>query len=272
MDGAWALYEAWVKLQLGEVDTALVYGYGKSSPGPMPRGADPPARPVLRGAAVARRDQPGRPAGPRAASTPARSPRRDSPRSPSRSRRNAHGQPVRPARVGPRRRRAARRAVPRRRPLRKHDCPPITDGAAAVILAAGDVARELLRAAGVDPRHRPPHRAAWPSALRDLTDSRVDRASPAEKAGVADGAGRRRRAARAVHLQELILRDALGLGDDVDVNPSGGALAANPMMAAGLIRIGEAAQRIIDGDGRPGVAHATSRAVPATEPRLRPGG
>ena len=35
MDGAWALYEAWVKLQLGEVDTALVYAYGKSSPGPL---------------------------------------------------------------------------------------------------------------------------------------------------------------------------------------------------------------------------------------------
>ena len=35
MDGAWALYEAWVKLQLGEVDTALVYAYGKSSPGPV---------------------------------------------------------------------------------------------------------------------------------------------------------------------------------------------------------------------------------------------
>ncbi len=25
MDGAWALYEAWVKLQHGDVDTALVY-------------------------------------------------------------------------------------------------------------------------------------------------------------------------------------------------------------------------------------------------------
>src|SRR4029078_46818 len=33
MDGAWALYEAWVKLQLGEIDTALIYCYGKSSPG-----------------------------------------------------------------------------------------------------------------------------------------------------------------------------------------------------------------------------------------------
>ena len=33
MDGAWALYEAWVKIQTGAADTALVYGYGKSSPG-----------------------------------------------------------------------------------------------------------------------------------------------------------------------------------------------------------------------------------------------
>src|SRR5271165_2942188 len=31
MDGAWALYEAWVKILTGEVDTALVYGFGKSS-------------------------------------------------------------------------------------------------------------------------------------------------------------------------------------------------------------------------------------------------
>src|SRR5690606_17490801 len=31
MDGAFALYEAWVKLQLGEVDCALVYAYGKRS-------------------------------------------------------------------------------------------------------------------------------------------------------------------------------------------------------------------------------------------------
>src|SRR5690606_3409670 len=33
MDGAWAIYEAGVKLTFGEFDTALVYSYGKSSPG-----------------------------------------------------------------------------------------------------------------------------------------------------------------------------------------------------------------------------------------------
>src|SRR6202142_17803 len=33
MDGAWALYEAWVLLQEGEIDAALVYCFGRSSPG-----------------------------------------------------------------------------------------------------------------------------------------------------------------------------------------------------------------------------------------------
>src|SRR6187402_926523 len=37
MDLAWALYEAWVKIQTGEVDTALVYGFGKSSAGVLRR-------------------------------------------------------------------------------------------------------------------------------------------------------------------------------------------------------------------------------------------
>ena len=37
MDGAWALYEAWLKIQTGHADTALVYGYSKASPGDLPR-------------------------------------------------------------------------------------------------------------------------------------------------------------------------------------------------------------------------------------------
>ena len=37
MDAAWALYEAWLKIQTGEVDTALVYGFGKSSAGVLRR-------------------------------------------------------------------------------------------------------------------------------------------------------------------------------------------------------------------------------------------
>jgi hypothetical protein len=37
MDAAWALYEAWLKIQTGEVDTAIVYGFGKSSAGVLRR-------------------------------------------------------------------------------------------------------------------------------------------------------------------------------------------------------------------------------------------
>lgn len=37
MDAAWALYEAYIKLLTGQVDTALVYGFGKSSAGTLRR-------------------------------------------------------------------------------------------------------------------------------------------------------------------------------------------------------------------------------------------
>ena len=33
MDGAWALYEAWVRLQHGDIDTALVYAFGRATQG-----------------------------------------------------------------------------------------------------------------------------------------------------------------------------------------------------------------------------------------------
>ena len=61
--------------------------------------------------------------------------------------------------------------------------------------------------------------------------------------------------------QELILREALGLDADANVNPSGGALAANPVMATGLVRIAEVAQRIVEGSAGRGLAHATGGQV-----------
>ena len=62
-------------------------------------------------------------------------------------------------------------------------------------------------------------------------------------------------------VQSLIVEDALGLDTDATtINPSGGALAANPVMVAGLLRFGEAAQRILDGDAGRAVVHATSGA------------
>jgi acetyl-CoA acetyltransferase len=141
-------------------------------------------------------------------------------------------------------------------PLRRHDCPPITDGACAVILAADQRARELhdrpawIR--GIDHRIEP-----MALGLRDLTTSASTRLA-GDRAGVASGDVDVAELHAPFSPQELILRDALGLSDHGNVNPSGGALAANPVMVAGLTRIGEVAQRIMDGDAGRGVAHATS--------------
>jgi acetyl-CoA acetyltransferase len=61
--------------------------------------------------------------------------------------------------------------------------------------------------------------------------------------------------------QELILLSALGIDPDagrVNINPSGGALCANALMVAGLVRIGEAANRVMDGSAHSALGHATS--------------
>src|SRR5687767_10570754 len=66
MDGAWAMYEAWVRLQHGDIDSALVFGSGKSSPGTpahifplqldpyslMPLGVDPVSLAALQARAL----------------------------------------------------------------------------------------------------------------------------------------------------------------------------------------------------------------------------
>jgi acetyl-CoA acetyltransferase len=143
-----------------------------------------------------------------------------------------------------------------RSPLRRHDLPPITDGACAVVLATGDKARQL--------RDRPAwirglaHRSElhYPG-LRDLTSSPSSRAAAAA-AGVGDGPVQVAELHCAFSHEEPLLREALGLGDETSVNPSGGPLAANPVMATGLIRIAEAAAQIAEQGKSRTVAHATS--------------
>ena len=268
MDGAWALYEAWVKIQTGEADTALVYGFGKSSLGDLrdvlTRQLDPYFLAPLWPDA-----SPRRPAGAGLLDAGARRARRW-----PRSRRAAAAQAADnpyaqlqgsddPAELLEEPEIAS--------PLRRHDCPPISDGAAAVVLAAGDVAREIADdpawIRGIDHRIEP-----TASGVRDLTVAAVGPPRRRE-GGRRRRAGRRGRAARAVHppgAASCGRRSASAT--DVSVNPSGGALAANPMMVAGLIRIGEAAGRIRRGEAGRAVAHATSGPVPAAEPRLRAGG
>ncbi|MGQ0832480.1 MAG: thiolase domain-containing protein [Microthrixaceae bacterium] len=254
MDGAWALYEAWVKLQLGEIDTALVYSYSKSAPGPLhevlSRQLDPyhvaPLWPDVISLAALQA---------RAMLDAGVATEADFAEVASRSRRAALANPN--AQL------AWDRTVadhleeePLVDPLRKSDCPPITDGAAAVVLAAGDRARTLRERPawirGIDHRIEP-----MALGLRDLTQS-VSTRQAGERAGVGDRPVDVAELHAPFSHQELILRAALGLEDHGNVNPSGGALAANAMLVAGLTRIGEVAQRIMDGTVDRGVAHATS--------------
>jgi len=254
MDGAWALYEAWVKLRTGQADTALVYSYGKSSPGSvrdvLTRQLDPYTLAPLWPDAVALA----------ALQTQALidaglTDERALAATAVRSRRAAVSNPHAQLRGSADVEELLRQPY-EVQPLRRHDCPPISDGAAAVILAVGDTARALhARPAwirGIDHRieaHQP--------GVRDLTASPSTRIA-AEHAGLLDAPVDTAELHAPFTGQELILRRALGLGAGVDVNPSGGALAANPVMAAGLVRIGEAAARIHRGESRRALAHATS--------------
>ena len=93
--------------------------------------------------------------------------------------------------------------------------------------------------------------------LRDLTVSDSARLA-ADKAGVANGKVDIAELYAPFSHQELILKEAIGLGDETVMNPSGGTLAGHVFMSCGLDRIGEVASRIINGEADRGVAHASS--------------
>jgi acetyl-CoA acetyltransferase len=256
MDAAWALYEAYIKVLTGEVDTALAYGFGKSSAGMLRRilalqtdpytvaplwpdsvstaglqarlgldsgkwTAEQMAQVALDSFAVAQRTDSEKPA------------------------QSIDELLARPFFADP---------------LRRHDIAPITDGASVIVLAAGDKAREL--------RENPAwitgfeHRIETPIlGARDLTTSTSTAASAKAATGGDVGSIDIAELHAPFSHQQLILKEAIGLTDRTKVNPSGGALAANPMFSAGLERIGFAAQHIFDGSAQRVLAHATSGPV-----------
>ena len=253
MDGAWALYEAYLKIRSGHADTALVYGYGKSSPGDLPRVLSRMCEPYY--------TAPLWPTSVELAALQARAcieagvtSEAEMAKVAARDRRSARDNPN------------AQLAWDRSaadvlagdyvaNPLRRDDCAPITDGGAAIVLASPERAAELCERpawiTGLD------HRIdAHSLSVRDLTRAPSARLA-AEGAGVGDGPIDVAELHTCFTHHEAILRNEMGLADDVVVNPSGGPLAANPMMAAGMIRIGEVANRIFDGTANRGVAHAT---------------
>ena len=93
--------------------------------------------------------------------------------------------------------------------------------------------------------------------MRDLTTSPSTRKA-AEVAGLGDGPIEVAELSAQFSHQEGILTRALGLDGGTEINPSGGALAANPIMATGLVRIAEAAKQIRENGRHRVLAHATS--------------
>jgi acetyl-CoA acetyltransferase len=253
MDAAWALYEAYIKLLTGEVETALVYGFGKSSAGPLRRvlalQTDPYTVAPLWPDSVSMAGLQARfglDAGKWTAEQMAQvalesmaaAGRTDSEK-PAKSIDELLSRPYFAD------------------PLRRHDIAPITDGASAIVLAAGDKAREL--------RENPAwitgfeHRIETPAlGARDLTTS------PSTAASAQGATGGDAASIEVAELyapfshQQLILKEAIGLSDSAKINPSGGALSANPMFSTGLERIGFAARHIFDGSAGRVLAHATS--------------
>jgi acetyl-CoA acetyltransferase len=251
MDGAWALYEAWVKIVCGDADIALVYGFGKSSGAELSRVLALQLDPYLAA-----------PLWPDAVSVAALQARcgieagrwteKDMAQVAARSLASAAANSrAQVCDAG-----AAIEDLLSRPyvadPLRAHDCAPVGDGAAVVILASADRARDLcerpawIRWIG----HRIESASLGARDLATLATLGPDGGGPVDVAELH---------APFTH-QELILRQALapcGITGETEINPSGGALTANPMFAAGLARIGYAARAIIDGRARGTLGHAT---------------
>jgi acetyl-CoA acetyltransferase len=252
MDAAWALYEAWVKILTGEAEIALAYGFGKSSGAQLRRVLALQLDPYL----VA-------PLWPDSVSIAALQARlgleaglwteKDMAAVAARSRAAAMSNPQAQVSGDV----AVEDLLGRpyvAEPLRAHDCAPVGDGAAVVIIASASRARELCE------------RPAWITGFAHRIDSgslgardllAVPSAAAAARAAGADGVEVAELHAPFTH-QEILLREALRLGDGVDVNPSGGALCGNPMFAAGLARIGMAAQAVMSGRAGRALGHATS--------------
>jgi len=177
-------------------------------------------------------------------------------------------------------------------PLKRYDCCPRSSGAAAVVIASERVIRER----GLD--------AAWingagalantvfmgdrlgPRRLTDMGDwdeLRGAAATAYRQAGITDPARQIDVAETYApfSINEIMAVEALGLcaageggpaiaegrfdeGGEVEVNPSGGTLCANPIAVTGLVRVCDAALQLLDRAGGyqvPGAQTAVATAV-----------
>jgi acetyl-CoA acetyltransferase len=270
MDAAFAASYAWVRMQAGECDTALVCGYGKVSEGQperilnltldpyyqAPLGLGPLTTAALQASAyMARRGA------------------RDSDLAEIAARNRASGARNADAQV----REAASAAELQKtpwavEPLRQGYVAPVGESAVCLILAAEEKAPELcdrpVWVRGVDQRAE-----LQTLGARDLTQSAGARLA-AEKALAMAQLGSANDAdvielAAANPAEEMILREALGLAatgaTPPALNPSGGPITGNPLMMTGLIRLGEAFRQLSGRAGAHGVSGAQTAIAHAAQ-------
>jgi acetyl-CoA acetyltransferase len=253
MDAAFAAYYAWIRMQAGECDTAMVVGYGKVSEGQpericnlqldpyylAPLGLGPMSTAALQASAYM-----------------ARSGATDRDLAEIAARNRAAGARNRDAQL-----RAAASAEELQRtpwtvePLREGYVPPVGESAVCLILAAEGRAETMCRQpawiAGLDQRAELQSLGA-----RDLTRS-ASTALATEKALAMAGLGSVDEVdliemLTATPVEEMIVREAMGLppldrlrtGATPVINPSGGPLAGHPLLMTGLIRLGEAFRQL----------------------------
>ena len=263
MDAAWALYEAWIKIQAGEIKTALIYGFGKSSVGQLPdvlsQQLDPyylaplwPDSISLAALQASSLLQSGRYNESDFADVVVES------RCKAKSNNNAQlAGDVSAAEL---------LAAPYiASPLRRHDCCPITDGASVLIISEKSaIPGALLEGSGKRPAmirgmdHRMEAHQLGLRALDDSVSTKQALAQVTLQSGFAVNQYDIAELYAPFSPQTLILKDALGLSHSVDINPSGGPLAGHIMMCAGLDRFGMSFRAMQTGNANTALCHATS--------------
>ncbi len=240
MDGAFALVYAAARIASGAFQTCLVVAHGKASEGnprkianagfdPLyqrPLGIDDHAALGLQARAFLE----GRKLSPSALAESAAQSREAAARNP-----NAH--------------RRETRHVLEADPLHDDEIAPDSDGACAVLLGASTFGGVELAGFGC---------ATDEHALgaRDLGQAGV-LPKAAQEAYRRAGLGPREIDVAEIHdassAQTLLWREGLGVA--CPVNPSGGAMGAQPGFATGLVRVLEAYERIVRGEARTAIAH-----------------
>ncbi len=249
MDAAFAAHYAWIRMQAGECDTAMVVGYGKVSEGQpervlnlqldpyylAPLGLGPLSTAALQASAYMARSG---------------ATDRDLAEIAARNRTAAASNPDAQLRTA-----ATADELQRTpwavEPLREGYVPPIGESAVCLIMAAEGKAEQMCTRpawiAGVDQRAELQSLGA-----RDLSRSAsaaLAAAKAFEMAGLRSAAEVDVIETLATNpVQEMIVREALGLPARGEIkpaiNPSGGPIAGDPIMMTGLIRLGESFRQL----------------------------